>query len=250
MRKFGLIGYPLTHSFSERYFTEKFIREGIRDCSYAAYELSSLGGLPALLADPELLGLNVTIPYKESVLPFVDSPGEVVRAVGACNCIRIVGGKLEGYNTDVIGFEQSLVKKLQPHHTQALVLGTGGAAKAVGWVLEKLGIGYRFVSRKAGGAAIAAVDELNLPYEDVDGPLLLSHTLLINTTPIGMYPKTEACPPLPYEVLTDRHYLFDLVYNPERTLFLRKGAARGATVENGYEMLILQAEESWRIWNE
>ncbi len=242
MRKFGLIGYPLTHSFSERYFTEKFVREGIQDCSYTAWPIAAIGGLTAVLADPELCGLNVTIPYKEQVLPHLDLPGEVVRAVGACNCIRVVGGKIEGYNTDVIGFERSFVKKLQTHHTQALVLGTGGAAKAVGYVLEKLGIGYRFVSRKAGGD--------NLSYSDVDGPLLLSHTVLINTTPMGTYPNTDECPPLPYETLTARHYLFDLVYNPERTLFLRKGEERGAAVENGYEMLLLQAEESWRIWNE
>jgi shikimate dehydrogenase len=242
MRKFGLIGYPLTHSFSERYFTERFVREGIRDCSYTAWPLSAIAELPALLADhPELCGLNVTIPYKEQVLPYLDVQSEVVRSVGACNCIRIGGGKLEGHNTDVIGFERSLVKRLQPHHTQALVLGTGGAAKAVGYVLGKLGIGYRFVSRKTSNE--------NLPYKDVDGPLLQSHTLLINTTPMGMYPKTDECPPLPYETLTARHYLFDLVYNPERTLFLRKGEERGAIVENGYEMLILQAEESWRIWN-
>jgi shikimate dehydrogenase len=242
MRKFGLIGYPLTHSFSERYFTEKFIREGIRDCSYTAWPIAAISGLPGLLADPELCGLNVTIPYKEQVLPYLDLPGEVVRAIGACNCVRVVGGKTEGHNTDVIGFGQSFVKKLQPHHTQALVLGTGGAAKAVGYVLEKLGIGYRYVSRKAGSE--------NLSYADVDGALLQSHTILINTTPMGMYPRTDECPPLPYETLTARHYLFDLVYNPERTLFLRKGEERGAAVENGYEMLILQAEESWRIWNE
>jgi shikimate dehydrogenase len=246
MRKFGLIGYPLTHSFSERYFTEKFVREGVRDCSYTAWSLSAIADLPSLLTDPELCGLNVTIPYKQQVLPYLTIQNEVVRAIGACNCIKILGGKLEGHNTDVIGFEQSLIKKLQPHHTQALVLGTGGAAKAVGYVLEKLGIGYRFVSRKVGRAG---ADE-NLSYEEVDGPLLLSHTLLINTTPMGMYPKVEEAPPLPYEALSPRHYLFDLVYNPERTLFLQKGEQRGATVENGYEMLILQAEESWRIWNE
>jgi shikimate dehydrogenase len=242
MRKFGLIGYPLTHSFSERYFTEKFVREEIRDCSYTAWPIAAISGLPGLLADPELCGLNVTIPYKELVLPFLDLPGEVVRAIGACNCIRVLDGKIEGHNTDVIGFEQSFVKKLQPHHTQALVLGTGGAAKAVSYVLEKLGIGYRYVSRKGEG------DDLS--YADVDGALLLSHTVLINTTPMGMYPKTDECPPLPYGTLSARHYLFDLVYNPELTLFLRKGKERGATVENGYEMLILQAEESWRIWNE
>ncbi len=259
MRKFGLIGYPLTHSFSQRYFTEKFIREGVRDCSYSAWSLPAITDLPAtVLADAELCGFNITIPYKEQILPFLHTRNEVVQAIGACNCVKIVGGKLEGYNTDVIGFEGSLVKKLQPHHTQALVLGTGGAAKAVGYVLEKLGIGYRYVSRKGGGSGGEAAGGLSgegsgssfLSYRDVDAPLLQSHTLLINTSPLGMYPKVGECPPLPYEAITARHYLFDLVYNPERTLFLQRGQERGAAVENGYEMLILQAEESWRIWNE
>jgi shikimate dehydrogenase len=243
VRKFGLIGYPLAHSFSQRYFTEKFEREGVSDCSYTAWALPSLADLPALLADGELCGLNVTIPYKEQVLSFLHIQSEVVRAVQACNCIKIAGGRLEGHNTDVIGFGQSLVRKLQPHHTQALILGTGGSSKAVAYVLEKLGIGYRFVSRNPRTATN------DLAYTDVDGPLLQSHTLLINTTPAGMYPHSESCPALPYDAISPRHYLFDLVYNPSQTLFLQKGAARGAQVENGQEMLILQAEESWRIWN-
>ncbi len=167
----------------------------------------------------------------------------MVEAIGACNCIRIENGVLTGHNTDVVGFEVSLLKKLAPHHRQALVLGTGGAAKAVEYVLRKLGISYQLVTRHpSGGGAIG--------YAAVDAALLETSTLIINTTPLGMHPHVDECPPLPYAALTSRHYLFDLIYNPERTLFLQKGEERGAVVENGYEMLVLQAEESWRIWTE
>jgi shikimate dehydrogenase len=241
MRKFGLIGYPLTHSFSQRYFTEKFEREGIADCVYSNFSIPLIAFLAAVLADGELCGLNVTIPYKKDVIDFLDVLSPVVEATGACNCIRISGGRRFGHNTDVVGFEESLVKKLSGHHRSALVLGTGGAAKAVEWVLRKLGIDFLSVSRAAGSGAIG--------YADVDAALLDTHELIVNTTPLGMYPNVSVCPPLPYEALTPRHYLFDLVYNPARTLFLEKGEARGAVVENGYAMLVLQAEESWRIWN-
>jgi shikimate dehydrogenase len=240
MRKFGLIGYPLTHSFSQRYFSEKFEREGIADCVYSNFSIGSIDDLGVVLADAELCGLNVTIPYKQQVMPFLDSVSPVVEAIGACNCIRIEGGRLAGHNTDVVGFEQSLVKKLSGHHRKALVLGTGGAAKAVEWVLRRLGIEFLSVSRAAGSGAIG--------YADVDAALLGTHELIVNTTPLGTYPDVSVCPPLPYEALTPQHYLFDLVYNPARTLFLQKGEAHGAVVENGYEMLVLQAEESWRIW--
>jgi shikimate dehydrogenase len=199
--------------------------------------------LPAVLADTELCGLNVTIPYKEQVLRFLDKRSPVVEAIGACNCIRIEGGGLTGHNTDVVGFEQSLLPKLGPHHRRALVLGTGGAAKAVEYVLDKLGINYRMVTRRPR----AGTDDLR--YEDVIAPMMEEYTLIVNTTPLGMYPKVDERPGLPYEALSPRHYLFDLVYNPARTLFLQKGEERGAVVENGHRMLILQAEESWRIWN-
>jgi shikimate dehydrogenase len=242
MRKFGLIGYPLTHSFSQRFFTEKFEREGIADCVYSNFSIPSIAFLAAVLDDAELCGLNVTIPYKKDVIDFLDVLSPVVEAIGACNCIRISEGRRFGFNTDVVGFEQSLVKKLAGHHRRALVLGTGGAAKAVEWVLHRLGIGYLSVSRVAGPGSIG--------YADVDAALVGSHELIVNTTPLGMYPNVGECPPLPYGALTPRHYLFDLVYNPARTLFLEKGEAYGAVVENGYEMLVLQAEESWRIWNE
>jgi shikimate dehydrogenase len=243
MRRYGLIGYPLTHSFSQKYFTEKFEREGITDCTYSNFSLPQIGELAGVLADPELCGFNITIPYKQAVLDYLHSKSDVVAAIGACNCIRIEGGQLTGYNTDVVGFEQSMVRHLAPHHSRALVLGTGGAAKAVEWVLQRLGIEYVLVTRRprAGSA--------DMSYQQVTAEVLAEATLIINTTPLGMHPHVEECPPLPYEALTPRHYLFDLIYNPARTLFLRKGQERGAVVENGHEMLILQAEESWRIWN-
>ena len=243
MRRYGLIGHPLSHSFSQRYFTEKFQREGIGGCAYSNFDIPTIAALKEVLADPELCGLNVTIPYKQDVLAYLDASNDVVAAIGACNCIRIEGGRRTGYNTDVVGFEQSLIKRLEGHHRRALVLGTGGASKAVEWVLEKLGLDYRMVSRQPRPGT------RDLRYEQVNSDLLGEYTLIVNTTPLGMYPKTATCPPLPYEALTPRHYLFDLIYNPERTLFLQKGEERGAVVENGHEMLVLQAEESWRIWN-
>jgi shikimate dehydrogenase len=243
MRKYGLIGYPLTHSFSQQYFTQKFEREGIAGCSYSNFSLAEIGELAGVLGDPELRGLNVTIPYKEQVIPYLHELDPVVRETGACNCIRIEEGRLTGYNTDVIGFEQSLARHLADHHLQALVLGAGGAAKAVEWVLRKLGIGYRIVTRRPRAGTG------DLGYEQVNDELLGGTPLIINTTPLGMYPRLDECPPLPYDALTPRHYLFDLIYNPARTRFLQKGEERGATVENGLEMLVLQAEESWRIWN-
>jgi len=243
MKKYGLIGYPLTHSFSQKYFSDKFQREGIDDCVYENFSLPVIDGLKDVLADPQLRGLNVTIPYKEQVLPYLDAKNAVVEEIGACNCIRIENGKRTGYNTDTIGFERSLLKKWGGGHTHALVLGSGGAAKAVEYVLRKLKVRYHLVSRHPRPGTT------DLSYVQVDAALLQSHTLLVNTTPLGMYPNTEACPPLPYEAIGNGHYLYDLVYNPSRTLFLRKGEERGALVENGHEMLLIQAEESWRIWN-
>jgi len=263
VKKFGLLGYPLTHSFSQKYFTEKFLREGIGGCVYENFSLPAVDMLRTVLDDPELCGLNVTIPYKEQVIPFLHSKSGVVAEIGACNCIRISEGRLLGYNTDTTGFERSVIKKLQPWHTRALILGTGGAAKAVEYVMKKLGIHYRYVSRKpraggdagvksgAGDADVRAADlrAADLSYEQVNEAILADYTLIINTTPLGMSPRIDECPPLLYEALTHRHYLYDLVYNPSKTLFLQKGEERGAAVENGYEMLIIQAEESWRIWN-
>jgi shikimate dehydrogenase len=244
MNQYGLIGYPLSHSFSKKYFSGKFEALGLQGYSYDIFPISHIDLLPGLLADhPFLKGLNVTIPYKEQVLPFLNELSDTVRQVGACNCIDIKNGKLTGYNTDVIGFERSLKRKLKPYHDSALVLGTGGAAKAVAWVLKQLGIGFCYVSR------FDQQKSDSLTYAEVDAALLQSHTLLVNTTPVGMYPAIDDCPDIPYQFITEKHFLFDLIYNPAETLFLKKGRDQGAQVQNGEEMLMIQAEESWNIWN-
>jgi shikimate dehydrogenase len=187
--------------------------------------------------------LNVTIPYKKKVIRFLDEGSEAVKKIVACNCIIIKSGRLIGYNTDVTGFERSLLSLLQPHHTKALVLGTGGAAAAIKFVLNKLKIDFVFVSRykKIGKGFIT--------YPNVTADVLKEYTLIINTTPLGMYPNVNECPAIPYQYLTNRHYLFDCIYNPAETIFLKKGKERGAITKNGEEMLIIQAEESWKIWN-
>jgi shikimate dehydrogenase len=243
MRKFGLIGYPLGHSFSGNYFREKFRNENISDCLYSNYEIDAISSLPEILRDPELEGLNVTIPYKESVIPFLHVADSVVTAIGASNCIRISEGKLTGFNTDVIGFEKSLVEKLTGTDQHALVLGTGGSSKAVAWVLQQKGIDFLFVSRKKTGKPNQVL------YSDLNRQIMQKHTLIINTTPLGMFPNTESCADLPYEFAGPEHYFFDLVYNPSKTLFLEKGELAGARIKNGADMLAIQAEASWEIWN-
>ncbi len=243
MRQFGLIGYPLTHSFSKKFFTEKFEKEHLTDCRYDTFSIPSIDDLPGVLKNnPELCGLNVTIPYKENVLSFLDEKTTLVKKIKACNCIKISNGKLSGHNTDAPAFEQSLKEKLQPHHTKALILGTGGAAKAVEYSLRQLNISYKYVSRKPSAKSFS--------YEQLTEPVMQEYTLVINTTPLGMHPNIIEAPQIPYHALTSRHYLFDLIYNPEKTLFLQKGEKNGAVIKNGYEMLVFQAEESWRIWNE
>lgn len=243
MRHFGLIGFPLSHSFSKKFFSEKFSREGIEDAQYELYPIENIEQFPSLIESlPAMVGLNVTIPYKEQVMRYLDELSDVVADTGACNCICIRKGKLVGYNTDVIGFEKSLLKKLNQTHKKALVLGTGGAAKAVHYVLRKLNIAYVEVSRTPSTTAIS--------YEQVDAEVLKSHTLVINTTPLGMHPHVDSFPAIPYAALTADHYLFDLVYNPAKTLFLKKGEECGAATENGADMLVDQAEASWEIWNE
>ncbi len=223
MRRFGLIGFPLGHSFSGKYFREKFHRESIEDCVYSNFEIPSISALSDILKDSELNGLNVTIPYKESVIPFLHKKDQVVEEIEACNCIKIKNGELTGYNTDVIGFEKSLKEKLTITDKRALILGTGGSSKAVAWVLKKAGIEYSFVSRNK------SPDGSRITYEELNRQILESHSLIINSTPLGMHPKTEACPPIPYQWIEHGHYLFDLVYNPSKTLFLEKGeACRGA----------------------
>lgn len=243
MRQFGLIGYPLTHSFSARYFAGKFEREQIAGCAYDLYPLEQVSELPGLLERvPQLCGLNVTIPYKEAVLPYLTGASAAVHETGACNCIRIENGQLFGFNTDVIGFEATLQPLLQPKHRQALILGTGGAAKAVAWVLKKLGIEYRYVSRTAAAG--------QLSYEQLDAELLQSHLLIINTTPLGMQPRVDTCPSIPFESIGNQHLCIDLVYNPPQTLLLQRAAERGAVTANGGLMLEVQAEASWLVWND
>ena len=243
MKCYGLIGYPLSHSFSKKYFTDKFEREGISGCRYELFPLEKISDLTGVLErETGLFGLNVTIPYKQQVIPFLTSMDEVVRETGACNCIRIRQGGLEGFNTDVTGFERSLCASLAPTHDRALVLGTGGAAKAVHYVLGKLGIPYQSIGRTAGPGV--------LDYGSLTPEMVAGHRLIVNTTPLGMFPKVDECPDIPYSAIGSGHYLYDLVYNPAKTLFLAKGEERGALIANGGDMLVIQAEESWRIWNE
>ncbi len=246
MRRFGLIGFPLSHSFSKKFFTQKFAAENISGCAYELFPIEKVELLPDLITqDQELEGVNVTIPYKLAVIPFLDEIDEAAAQIGAVNCIAVKrrNGKLflKGYNTDAYGFEESLVPMLEPHHAKALVLGDGGAAKAVKYVLDKLGIPFLVVTRKPGSGTIL--------YDRITGEVLKEHTILINTTPLGMSPDYDTCPQIPYESLSDRHLAYDLVYNPEETVFLRKSKEKGARVKNGMEMLYLQAERSWYIWN-
>jgi shikimate dehydrogenase len=248
LRKFGLIGYPLSHSFSKGFFAEKFLKENTIDAQYENYPIETILGFNSLWQDSNLEGLNVTIPYKKEVIPFIQHPSSVVSKIHACNCIRKYKNEFYGYNTDVVGFEQSLLPLLQLSHKKALVLGTGGAAAAVEWVLQKLSIGYQMVSRN--NQVNASI--FNAPviqYELLNTDMIAAHTLIINTSPIGMYPNVLESPLIPYDGIGTAHYLYDLVYNPEQTLFLTKGKEKGAAIKNGLDMLHLQALESWVIWN-
>lgn len=242
MKRYGLIGRTLTHSFSKDFFSRKFEKEGRTDCVYDNFELPTIEEFPSLLgAHPDLRGLNVTIPYKEDVLRFLTDSNDIVKEIGACNCIKIKGDERVGYNTDVLGFRNSLVPKLKRYHRRALILGSGGASKAIRYVLQQLDIDYSIVSRHK------KINDLG--YEDLGEELIADHHLIINTTPLGMYPNVDADPPVPYAYITHKHFLYDVIYNPLKTKFLTEGEKRGAQICNGYEMLIEQAEESWRIWN-
>ena len=244
MRLFGLIGLPLTHSFSKKYFDEKFLAEGLNDCAFENFPLKNIEEIRQVMADhPNLEGFAVTIPYKKKIIRFLDEGTDAVRQMVACNCVKIDDGKLKGFNTDVTGFERSFTKHLQPHHTKALILGTGGGADAVAFVLQKMKIEYLFVSRSK------EIRPKTISYKALASALLEDHTVIINCTPVGTYPKVDEFPNIPYQHITPRHYLYDLVYNPAKTKFLEKGAEQGATICNGYEMLAIQAEENWRIWN-
>lgn len=244
MRNFGLIGFPLGHSFSKRYFSEKFETEKI-DARYELYELEKIEKFSDLIQDVELSGLSVTIPYKEQVIPYLHELDETAAQIGAVNAIRFIRTAdkliLKGYNTDAIGFENSLKPHLKPQHNKALILGTGGASKAIIYVLGKLGIECKSVSRTAQNG--------QLSYADLNENLLADYKLIVNATPLGTFPNTNACPDIPYQYLSNEHLLFDVVYNPSETLFMKKGIEKGAYALNGEAMLIGQAVAAWEIWN-
>ncbi len=245
-RLFGLIGNPLSHSFSKKYFNEKFTAEGLSDCFYELFPLETIEAFPALIRRfPNLKGLNVTIPFKASILDFLDGIYEIAREIGAVNTIKLVDGKCFGYNTDAYGFGRSLRGFLDENPaikvSKALVLGTGGASRSVCFVLKKMGISYAMVSRTKSNKA--------LNYNDLDETILYNTQLIVNTTPLGMAPDADNFPKLDYNLLRADHFLYDLVYNPEKTVFLAKGEKQGCLIKNGLEMLQLQADKAWEIWN-
>ncbi|WP_296623619.1 shikimate dehydrogenase [Marivirga sp.] len=242
MKTYGLIGYPLEHSFSGKYFAEKFEKENIKNCEYRLFPIENIQEFDALKKQ-EIAGLNVTIPYKEQIIPFLDELDQHAEAIGAVNVIQFKNGKTKGFNSDYYGFKDSLLIFLpKEFNSKALILGTGGASKAIKQVLIDLSIPFKVVSRKEG---------FDFTYEELNSKseILEDFQLIINTTPLGTYPKVEEKPDLPYKALTENHYLYDLVYNPSETAFIKAGATQGAKTLNGLEMLIGQAEKSWEIWN-
>lgn len=246
MDKYGLIGFPLGHSFSRNFFNEKFENEGIK-AKYINFEIPQIEDLPEILAsNPELKGLNVTIPYKQKVMAYLDELSPEAKAIGAVNVIRVSHkGKdvvLKGFNSDVIGFTRSIEPMLEPAHKKALILGTGGASKAIEYGLKTLGLETLFVSRTK--------KENTITYEEVTPEIIKEYNVIVNCTPLGMYPKADTCPDIPYEAMDGHTILYDLIYNPDETLFLTKGVKYGATTKNGLEMLLLQAFASWEFWND
>lgn len=245
MDKYGLIGFPLGHSFSIGFFNEKFQNEGV-DAQYINFEIPSIEELPEVLAsNPELVGFNVTIPYKEKVMAYLKNMSPEAKAIGAVNVVRVIhkGKKteLKGYNSDVIGFTRSIEPLLEKCHKKALILGTGGASKAIDYGLKSLGLETRFVSRTGKGGAFR--------YEDITSEIIKEYNVIVNCTPLGMYPRADECPKLPYEAMDMHTLLYDLIYNPDETQFMKNGAKYGATVKNGLEMLLLQAFASWEFWH-
>lgn len=245
MNVYGLIGFPLEHSFSKDYFTNKFQKESINDSLFELFPISDISQFKSFVYSIDgLKGLSVTIPYKESIIPFLDGMDEKSKQVGAVNCVRVSDGKLFGYNTDVIGFENSFMPLREYHHQKALILGTGGASKAVKFVLSKYKIPFLQVSRNH------SVECDFISYDMVDESLLNEYNIVINCSPIGMYPAIDKKPAIPYHYVSKHHLLFDLIYNPAETLFLKEGKRHGAIIKNGYDMLVTQAEESWKIWQQ
>lgn len=243
MKLYGLIGHPLSHSFSKQYFTHKFEKEEITDCKYETFDLPYINLLPEIFKNnPNLKGFNVTIPYKKSIIPFLSEIDEVAKEIGAVNTVKIEGKKLIGYNTDYFGFKQSLKPFLEISQERALILGTGGASKAVFYVLNSLNINCLFVSRNP-------TKDNEISYEDVNEYVIRNHQIIVNTTPIGTFPNVNEKPAISYDDITPKHLLYDLVYNPAETAFLKEGKQKGAIVLNGLQMLQLQAEKAWEIWN-
>lgn len=241
-KQYGLIGKNISYSFSKQYFSEKFKTEKLLYCNYTNFDISSIEAFPQIIkSTSNLKGLNVTIPYKETIFPYLDKISSKAQRIGAVNTIKITKkGKLKGYNTDEYGFRKSLLPLLQKHHQKALILGTGGASKAIAYTLKKLEIPYQFVSRKT---------EEAYNYSSLTNKIIAEHQIIINCTPLGTYPNTENFPDIPYSAITDKHLLYDLVYNPSETVFLKKGKQQGAITCNGLKMLELQAEKAWKIWH-
>jgi len=244
VRKFGLIGFPLGHSFSKKFFTAKFENENI-DARYDLYELENISLFADLKLNPDLYGLNVTIPYKEKVIAFLDELDDTAQKIGAVNVIKFIraesGLRLKGYNSDAIGFRKSIQPLIKPHHKKALILGTGGASKAANYILNGLNIDTVFVSRTPAEGIFT--------YQQLDEKIMDEFTIIVNTSPVGTFPNIDKCPDIPYHLITNKHLLYDVVYNPSETLFMQKGKAMGANVKNGEEMLNGQAVAAWEIWN-
>lgn len=245
MRQFGLIGRTLSHSFSVDYFTQKFSKEGIENARYDNFELADISDFPGILSSVSgLCGLNVTIPYKESVIPYLDELDNTAREIGSVNTITFNNGRTKGYNTDIVGISETLKPYLDWYMADALILGTGGSAKTVGYFFKKAGIEPRFVTREN------SRHTNKITYRELTADIIRKYKLIVNCTPVGTHPHTDESPDIPYEGITDMHVVFDLVYNPPLTMFLDKALEKGATALNGSKMLIVQAEAAWKLWNE
>ncbi len=247
MKRFGLIGFPISHSFSQRHFQEKFVKESLVDHIYELYPLATLSEfIPFIQNTPDLIGLNVTIPFKEKIIPYLQVLDDISKEINAVNCIKILNNNhniplLKGYNTDATGFEQSIKPLIKHHHKSALILGNGGSAKAVSYVLNKLNINFKIATR-------TPFQSNHIKYNEINEDIIKNNLLIINTTPLGMVPNLNTFPDIPYNLLTENHLLYDLIYNPEETFFLTKGKNNGAQIKNGLSMLFFQADKSWEIW--